>query len=189
MVSVYTLYATWNATMKTEPKAYYLIKLPLPVPPGFAWFCGYRSTKWYVAFSWMAVQDELVCEDGTTNGLGLWKPYSLYMSARFVQRTLFPFELGSADQKAHHRLLLDRGERVFYGGYAQDVRRFMAAAQSDLGRRQFENPRRGCSAGSPPGCREKDGKQQRAVCGGLAQFIWDEDDYLAFLKMWMHENL
>lgn len=168
--------------------SFYLIKLPLPVPPGFAWFCGYRSTRRYVALSWMAVQDGLVYEDGASSGLGLWKPYSLYMSARFVQRTLFPFELGSVDQKAHHRMLLDRKERIFYAGHAQDVRRFMAAAQSDLGRRQFENRSGGCSAGAP-GCREKDGKQQRAVCGGLAPFMWGEDDYLAFLKMWMHENL
>ncbi len=109
--------------MTKDPKSFYLVKLPLPVPPGFAWFSGYRSTRRYVAFSWMAVQDGLVYEDGTTSGLGFWKPYSLFLSARFVQRTLFPFELGSVDQKAHHRLLLDRRERIFYAGYAQDVRR------------------------------------------------------------------
>ena len=174
--------------MTNDPKSFYLIKLPLPVPPGFAWFCGYRSTRRYVAFSWMAVQDGLVYEDGTTSGLGFWKPYSLFLSARFAQRTLFPFELGSVDQKAHHRLLLDRRELIFYAGYAQDVRRFMEAAQSDLERRQFENRRKGCSAGAAGG-REKNSTEQGTGCEGLAQLMWAEDDYLRFLKMWMSEHL
>jgi hypothetical protein len=175
--------------MTADPKSFYLIKLPLPVPPGFAWFCGYRSTRRYVAFSWMPVQDGPVYEDGTTSGLGLWKPYSLYLSARFVQRTLFPFELGSVDQKAHHRLLLDRKERIFYAGYAQDVRRFMEAAQSDLLKRwQCESRRRECSAGAAGG-KERGGTRQRTGCGGLAQLMWDQEDVLAFLKMWMSEHL
>jgi len=92
------------------------------------------------------------------------------------------------DQKAHHRLLLDRRERVFYAGHAQDVRRFMEAAQSDLKKGAVQLPRRRVSE-SAVESRIEDGKRQRMACGGLAQLMWDEDDYLRFLKMWMSEHL
>ena len=172
--------------MSAEPQDFYLIRLPFPVPPGFVRMSGYGPAKRFVAFHWMEDRDELAFEDGTARGIGHWKPYALLMTSRFVQRTLFPFELGSSQQRAWHRLLADRRERIFYAGHVKDVQRFMERAQVDLGE----------GAGGLPRGEPAWGGRQGSLSGG-SQFEKSSDktsvrpagetEYLAFLKVWMSE--
>ncbi len=174
--------------MSAEPKEFHLIRLPFPVPPGFVRMSGYGPAKRFVAFHWMEDRDELAFEDGTATGIGHWKHYALLMTSRFVQRTLFPFELGSSQQRAWHCLLADRRERIFYAGHVQDVRRFLNAAQP-----AHLDGRGGVSKREPvqTDLKNQDHDDRAHPLGheDLEGPLLPESEYMAFLKRWMSDNI
>jgi hypothetical protein len=105
-----------------------LIRLrDIPVPPMLEEALGYSGKSRYVAFYWEAAGDELVWEDGRAKLIGAnWPAWLIFVRHCRVARHLAPYQLGSSESEAAHKLLLDRQERTLYVGERKQVARFLA---------------------------------------------------------------
>lgn len=99
-------------------------RLDLPVPPIFEEILGYKGDGRFVAFYWTPSGDELMYTDGRISADGEYAPWLLWTRHIAVGAALFGFDFGSSETDAKHWLLLDRKERRFYVGEADQVARF-----------------------------------------------------------------
>ena len=107
-------------------------ELPLPVPPRLAEALGYPGAAAWVSFCWQPAGDEVEYDDGRLAGTGEGHAYLRYIRHRAVAPHLAPYELGSSDAPARHRLVLDRQERKLYVATDQEARAHLRAQWSPL---------------------------------------------------------
>ena len=102
-------------------------ELPLPVPPRLAEALGYPGAAAWVSCCWQPAGDEVAYDDGRLAGTGEGQAYLLYTRHRAVAPHLAPYELGSSDAPARHRLVLDRRARTLYVATDQEARAHLRA--------------------------------------------------------------
>ncbi len=107
-------------------------ELPLPVPPRLAEALGYPGAAAWVSFCWQPAGDEVAYDDGRLTGTGEGQAYLRYTRHRAVAPHLAPYELGSSDAPARHRLVLDRQERKLYVATDREARAHLRAHWSRL---------------------------------------------------------
>jgi hypothetical protein len=100
------------------------ICLNLLVPPKFEAALGYEGDARFVAFYWEPAGDELMYTNGQISANGEYAPWILWRRHIATAPTLFGYDFGSSDTPARHWLLLDREDRRFYVGEADQVARF-----------------------------------------------------------------
>ncbi|MEA3409933.1 MAG: hypothetical protein U9R74_00115 [Pseudomonadota bacterium] len=84
----------------------------VPVPPMLERALGYDGYADLVAFWWSLLDDELCYADGVTEIRGANRDAWLdYVNHPAVAPQLHPYDFGSRDVDAAHRLLLDRRDR------------------------------------------------------------------------------
>jgi hypothetical protein len=105
-----------------------MIKIALPVPPGFERLCGYAGEHRYVAVFWGG-GDELYYTDGCLTATGDHMGYLTLMHHAVGWSYFHPYRFGSSDEPAEHYLLMDTVERVFYVGSARQVESFLRETQ------------------------------------------------------------
>lgn len=105
------------------PRTDRLIRLLAPVPPMIEAALGYYENADFVAFYWAQSGDELASHDSLGNGYvgANWNAWQVFVQHPVIEPFLSPFDLGNSDVEARHWLLLDRKQRVFYVGTAEEV--------------------------------------------------------------------
>jgi hypothetical protein len=91
-----------------------LIPLDLPVPPMLEAALGYDGPARWVAFFWSPFGDEARWGDGRFELRADWYAWRIFTEHLTVMAALAPYDLGSSETPATHRLLLDRGDRRLY---------------------------------------------------------------------------
>ena len=107
-------------------------ELPLPVPPRLAEALGYPGAAAWVSCCWQPAGDEGEYDDGQRAGTGEGQTYLRSTRHRAVAPHLAPYELGSSDAPARHRLVLDRLEGKLYVATDQEARAHLRAQWSPL---------------------------------------------------------
>ena len=111
----------------SRPEAFGLIPLPVPVPWELESALGYPLGRRYLAVWWEPAGDGAVWDDGVVSTDAEWEAFLAYVQHPVVAPALAPYNLGSSDTPAVHRLLLDLEERRAYIGPAGAVARFLRA--------------------------------------------------------------
>jgi hypothetical protein len=102
-------------------------ELPLLVPPRLAEAFGYPGGAACVGFCWHPAGDEVEYDDGRLAGTGEGRAYLRYTRHRAIAPHLAPYELGSSDAPARHRLALDRRARTLYVATDREARAHLGA--------------------------------------------------------------
>jgi hypothetical protein len=100
-------------------------RLQVPVPPGdlLERALGYAGDAEWVCFWWEPAGDEARWSDGQRSADAEWTGYLLYTRHPRVAPALWPYELGSSDTEARHKLLLHRPTRQLYAETAREADR------------------------------------------------------------------
>lgn len=92
-----------------------MIRLCIPVPPAsiLESAVGYQNHKnaHYLALWWEPCGDEVMVSDGIVTFTGHWPGYLAYVQHALVAPALFKYNLGSSEDFATHRLLIDLDTR------------------------------------------------------------------------------
>lgn len=113
-------------TMETQ-----LVPIPIPVPPapllehavGYTNDCAAR----YLALWWEPCGDEAMVSDGFVTFTGHWPGYLAYVQHRKVFPHLADCPLGSSEEPAQMKLVIDLRERQAMVALAREADRFLAA--------------------------------------------------------------
>jgi len=108
-----------------------MIRLPLPCP-GLLELAGYKGNGRLVALWWTALGDELLYSDGTTTATAPWRVWLALLGHPLSGALLNPYQLGSSDREADHRLFVDRQLQTLDVGLALDVEQLLATQPSEL---------------------------------------------------------
>ncbi len=110
------------------PSTGQLIRLLAPVPPMLEEALGYYGKAGLVAFYWARCGDELASIDSLGNGYvgANWNAWLVFVRHPAIAPFLSLFDLGSSEDEAKHWLLLDRKQRAFYIGTAEQVNKYLS---------------------------------------------------------------
>ena len=117
---------------------FHMNRLRIPVPPAsiLERAVGYQNQKnaRYLALWWEPCGDEVMVSDGIVSFTGHWPGYLAYVQHPLVAPGLFNYNLGSSEDFATHRLLIDldtrqalvvladEGERILSSQWEQQPR-------------------------------------------------------------------
>src|SRR5581483_6855994 len=104
-----------------------MLTLHVPVPPMLEQALGYEGSATWVSFYWEPAGDEAMYDDGRVSGTGEWDAFLVYTRHRRGAPSLAPYNLGSSDAPAHHRLVLQRQTRTLYIAPASEAARHVQA--------------------------------------------------------------
>lgn len=128
-----------------------LTRLDVPCPPAVEQAIGYLGDCRYVGFYWEPGGDEVIHTDGMTTSTGDWRTYLAFIDHPKVAIQLFgqvctacastvgagcdrchnkgwfSWDFGDSEHVGAHILLLDRQERVWYGGDRRAVSQHLHA--------------------------------------------------------------
>lgn len=103
-----------------------MTELDIPVPPQLEAAVGLPDTPArYFAIYWHPCGDEAEYDDGRGSGTACWSGYLAYVRHPAAALALAPYHLGSSDEEAAHRILVDRRERKASVGTSREVARFL----------------------------------------------------------------
>lgn len=102
-----------------------LIRLLATVPPMLEAAFQYQGNADLVAFHWIPYSENIcICDSLGGCGTGAnWNVWFLFIHHPAISLFLAPFDLGGCEDEAKHWLLLDRKQRVFYVGAAEQVKK------------------------------------------------------------------
>ena len=105
------------------------IAIPVPPAPLLEQAVGYRNTKnaRYLALWWEPCGDEAMVSDGPMTFTGCWPGYLAYVQHPTVNPSLAIYNLGSSEEMASHRLVIDLIERLAYIATSQEAEHLLAA--------------------------------------------------------------
>lgn len=103
-----------------------MIPLDVPVPPQLEQATGYHgdSLRWFAVY-WQPCGDESMYDDGRHSGTGCWSGYLAWVRHPAVALEFAPYNLGSSDAEATHRLLIDRHSRKAFAAPVPEARRVL----------------------------------------------------------------
>jgi hypothetical protein len=110
-----------------------LIALDLPVPPMLEAALEYDGPARWISFWWEPLGDEARWGDGRFELRADWHAWRIFTEHLTVMAALAPYDLGSSEAPATHRLLLDRGARLLYVVPTEAVRAFLEAQWTPRG--------------------------------------------------------
>ena len=95
-----------------------IFPLDIPVPPApiLEQAVGYTNTRGahYLALWWEPAGDEAMVSDGLVTFTGNWAGYLAFIHHKFIYHHLAIYNLGSSDDPAEYRLVIDLLERKAY---------------------------------------------------------------------------
>ncbi len=111
------------------PNTNQLIRLLVPAPLMLEAALQYEGNAGLVAFHWTPHSGDItVCDlAGECSTRSKWDTWFLFIQHPAVSPFLSPFDLGGGPKEAKHWLLLDRKQRVFYVGTADQVKECLSA--------------------------------------------------------------
>jgi hypothetical protein len=108
-----------------------IIPIAIPVPPAplLEQAVGYQNSKnaRYLALWWEPCGDEAMVSDGMVSFTGHWPGYLAYVQHRHVFHHLAACPLGSSEEPARMKLIIDLRERKGMVAMARVADRFLAA--------------------------------------------------------------
>ncbi len=108
-----------------------LIPIPIPVPPAplLEHAVGYADDRAarYLALWWEPCGDEAMVSDGFVTFTGHWPGYLAFVQHRHVFHHLAACPLGSSDEPARMKLIIDLRERKGMVALSREADRFLAA--------------------------------------------------------------
>ena len=108
-----------------------MTRLPIPVPlaPILERAVGYRNQReaHYLALWWEPCGDEVMVSDGYVTFTGHWPGYLAYVQHRLVAPALVNYNLGSSEDPATHRILIDLESRQAYIVLGAEGERILAS--------------------------------------------------------------
>lgn len=108
-----------------------LIVLAIPVPPApiLEQAVGYRNDRnaRYLALWWEPCGYEVMVADGIVSFTGHWPGYLAYVQHLLVAPALINYNLGSSEDFATHRLLIDLDTRQAYVLQAAECERILSS--------------------------------------------------------------
>jgi hypothetical protein len=108
-----------------------MTRLTIPVPPAaiLEQAVGYRNERQarFLALWWEPCGDEAMVSDGFITFTGHWPGYLAYVQHKTVHPHLAAYNLGSSEEPADHRLVIDLQERQAWIAPARAVERLLMA--------------------------------------------------------------
>ena len=99
------------------------IKMLIPPKPVLEDAIGYHGEARYISLWWEPAGDEAMLSDGRVTFCADWWSYIALTDANQVN--LMPYRLGSSDEPAEHRLVIDLVERTAFAGNWKEIERFV----------------------------------------------------------------
>jgi len=92
------------------------LKIPVPPAPVLEQAVGYRNYRGarYLALWWEPCGDEAMVSDGLVTFTGLWPGYLAYVQHRAVHLQVAAYNLGSSEEPAEYRLVIDLDQRLAF---------------------------------------------------------------------------
>ena len=108
-----------------------MTRLRIPVPPAsiLEHAVGYQNQRnaRYLALWWEPCGDEVMVSDGIVSFTGHWPGYLAYVQHPLVAPALINYNLGSSEDFATHRLLIDLDTRQAYVVLAAEGERVLSS--------------------------------------------------------------
>lgn len=108
-----------------------MIRLCIPVPPAtiLERAVGYQNQKnaRYLALWWEPCGDEVMVSDGIVSFTGHWPGYLAYVQHPLVAPALFNYNLGSSEDFATHRLMIDLDTRQAFVVLAAECEQILSS--------------------------------------------------------------
>jgi hypothetical protein len=106
-------------------------RLRIPVPPAsiLERAVGYQNQKnaRYLALWWEPCGDEVMVSDGIVSFTGHWPGYLAYVQHPLVAPALIGYNMGSSEEFATHRLLIDLDTRQAFVVLAAECERVLSS--------------------------------------------------------------
>jgi hypothetical protein len=105
------------------------LKIPVPPAPLLEQAVGYRNYRdaHYLALWWEPCGDEVMVSDGLVTFTGLWPGYLAYVQHRAVHPQLVAYNLGSSEDPAEYRLVIDLEERLAFIAPCKEAERLLTS--------------------------------------------------------------
>jgi len=117
-----------------------MTRLHIPVPPAsiLERAVGYQNqhNAHYLALWWEPCGDEVMVSDGIVSFTGHWPGYLTYVQHSLIAPALINYNLGSSEDFATHRLLIDLDTRQAFVVLAAEAERILSSQWE----RQPRNP-------------------------------------------------
>lgn len=105
------------------------LNIPVPPVPILEQAVGYENTRdaRYLALWWEPSGDEAMVSDGFVTFTGHWPGYLAYIHHTSVYCFLSPYNLGSLEDPAEYRLMIDLEERTAYIAQSSESEKILSA--------------------------------------------------------------
>lgn len=103
------------------------LKIPVPPAPVLEQAVGYRNYRdaRYLALWWEPCGDEAMVSDGLVTFTGLWPGYLAFVQHRAVHPQVAAYNLGSSEDPAEYRLVIDLDERLAFIAPCREAERLV----------------------------------------------------------------
>lgn len=103
------------------------LKIPVPPAPVLEQAVGYRNYRGarYLALWWEPCGDEAMVSDGLVTFTGLWPGYLAFVQHRAVHPQVAAYNLGSSEDPAEYRLVIDLDERLAFIAPCREAERLV----------------------------------------------------------------
>jgi hypothetical protein len=105
------------------------LKIPVPPAPVLEQAVGYRNYRGvrYFALWWEPCGDEAMVSDGLVTFTGLWPGYLAFVQHRAVHPQVAAYNLGSSEDPAEYRLVIDLDERLAFIAPCREAERLVTS--------------------------------------------------------------
>jgi len=105
------------------------LKIPVPPAPVLEQAVGYRNYRGarYLALLWEPCGDEAMVSDGLVTFTGLWPGYLAYVQHRAVHPQVAAYNLGSSEEPAEYRLVIDLDKRLAFIAPCREAERLVTS--------------------------------------------------------------
>jgi len=108
-----------------------MTQLNIPVPPApvleqAVGYQNYRGAR-YLALWWEPCGDEVMVSDGLVTFTGLWPGYLAYVQHRAVHPQVASYNLGSSEEPAEYRLVIDLDQRLAFIAPCREAERLVTS--------------------------------------------------------------
>jgi hypothetical protein len=105
------------------------LKIPVPPAPVLEQAVGYRNYRGarYLALWWEHCGDEAMVSDGLVTFTGLWPGYLAFVQHQAVHPQVAAYYLGSSEELAEYRLVIDLDERLAFIAPCREAERLVTS--------------------------------------------------------------